>query len=238
MADSVDEAMIIAWVDGELDDATAARVAARAAAEPALRELAERHRAMKARFAAAFDPLARSAQTVSSPTSPAPAPIISLAAVRAERAAAAAPSGTARRGWWGVGGAIAASLIVGVVIGHNSRVPVGLGDRTDALALAAPIGGALDRQLSGEAGPIRVNLSFRAQDGRLCRRFTGQHVAGVACRGPSAWQLRYAVPVTHAVTDYRMAGDDDATAQVVDAMIAGEPLDRAAEEAARRGGWR
>ncbi|MCW6533149.1 anti-sigma factor, partial [Sphingomonas sp. MMSM20] len=58
MAETIDEARIIAWVDGELDDAAAARVAGAVAADPALAALAERHRRMKARFAAAFAPLA------------------------------------------------------------------------------------------------------------------------------------------------------------------------------------
>ena len=164
MAEPIDEMTVIAWVDGELAPEQAARVEQAVAADPALRELAETHRAMRARFAAAFGSIADEPMALPS------AEIISFAERRAERT---------RRLW--VPGAIAASLVAGLFVGQIQR-PAGVTDRADALALAPDLARKLDTQLSGEPGPIRVALSFRARDGAYCRSFTATHLDGVACR--------------------------------------------------------
>lgn len=216
-ADPVDEAAIIAWVDGELHGAEAERVEAAVANDAEWRALAERHRRMKARFAAAFDPIARP-----------PAEVISLAEVRARRAAAAAPT----RGWrrWAAGGAIAASLVAGLFVLQDR-------DGAGGGGVPAPVAVALNDQLSGDAGPVRVALSFRDRNGRYCRSFTGETLSGVACRAGKDWQMRYTAPGAAPATDYRMAGIDGARAKAIMGMIAGEPLDRSQEDAARRADW-
>jgi hypothetical protein len=234
MAETIDEAVIIAWVDGELDDVEAARVAQAVEADPELSALADRHRQMKTRFAAAFDPITET--TVAMPAVPT-APVISLAAVRAERETTASAAKLPQR-WWGVGSAVAASLVVGVLVGHGMGGPAGVIDKPDALALSSPIARALDDQLSGDGGAVRVALSFQDRDGRYCRSFSGQNFSGIACRDRAKWQLRYVAPASAQRTDYRMAGGDTAQADVVSAMIAGNPLDRSGEEAARKAGWR
>ncbi len=219
-ADPVDEAAIIAWVDGELTGAEAVRVEAAVANDADWRALADRHRRMKARFAAAFDPLARP-----------PAEVISLADVRARRAAKAAPAPS--HGWrrWAAGGAIAASLVVGLfVLQDRGGAPGG--------GVPAPVAVALNDQLSGDAGPVRVALSFRDRNGQYCRSFTGETLSGIACRAGTDWQMRYTAPGSAPATDYRMAGTDGARATAIMGMIAGEPLDRAQEDAARRANWR
>ena len=232
MAEQIDEAMVIAWLDSELDEVTAARVAAAVANDPALRTMADAHRAMRARFAAAFGPIAN--EPVAMPT-PSSAQVVSLAAVRAARAReAAAPP--ARR--WAIPGAIAASLLVGVLVGHGTLAPSGVGDRAGALALAAPLSRALDNQLAGTPGGVRVALSFRDHAGAYCRSFTATHLSGIACHGGEGWQLRYAAPGNAGTGDYRMAGSDAQQAEMVAALIAGEPLDAAAERKARDKGWR
>jgi hypothetical protein len=225
----IDETMLIAWVDGELGEAEAAQVAQATAADPELAAQAHRHRRMKARFAAAFDPIAE--QSVANPT---PAPVISLAAVRAERKAK-----TARppQRWWRVGGALAASLMVGVLIGHDVRGPSGVADRTGDLALSAPIVQALDGQLSGDGGAVQVALSFKDRGGHYCRSFSGQNLSGVACRDGSDWQLRYASPASSQQTDYRMAGSDDGEMRFIQSTMAGEPLNHDAELKARANRW-
>lgn len=238
MAETIDEATLIAWVDGELDPIAAARVAQAVAADPDLAALADRHRRMKARFTAAFGPIADEPVTMPRPVSaPGPAPVVSLAAVRARRAMRQVPPGSAPR-WWRAGGALAASLLVGVLIGHGAGGPSGVADAPRALALAAPIAAALDGQLSGDRGAVRVTLSFKDRGGRYCRSFAGRNLSGVACHEQGGWQLRYATPVSAQKSDYRMAGDDTAQAQMVAAMIADQPLDRAGEDAARKAGWR
>lgn len=230
MADDIDEATVIAWIDGELEEGEAERVAAQVAVDPDLQAVAERHRRMLARFASAFDPIVR--EPVEAPAS---APVVSLAAVRAKREDI--PQ-RAFRPWYGWGGAIAASLVIGVLIGHQLGSAPGIGDGKGALALAAPVAKALDHQLSGQPGAVRIALSFRDRDNHLCRSFTGNDLSGVACREGGTWQLRYGAPsAATKQADYRMAGMDAAKAEVIDAMIAGDPLDRDAEEEARDSGW-
>jgi len=216
----IDEARVIAWVDGELGPAEAARVEQAIAANPALRDLSEAHRAMRARFANAFGGIAD--EPVALPSGE----IVSFADARAKRL---------RRLW--VPGAIAASLALGLFIGQIER-PAGVADRADALALAPGLAQKLDTQLSGEPGPVRVALSFRAQDGALCRSFTATHLDGVACRTAGGWILRYAAPGGAPAGEYAQAGSDPARASAIAAMIAGEPLDAAGERAAREHGWR
>jgi len=226
MAERIDEARIIAWIDGELPPREALDVEQAVAGDAALAAVAETHRAMKARFAAAFGPIAD--ESVALPRS---ADVIPITAARAKRAERTPP-----RRWW-VPGAIAASLALGLVIGQY-REPAGVADRADALALAAPLSHALDRQLSGEPGQVRIALSFRAQDGAYCRSFTATHLAGVACRSGEGWSLRYAAPDGHPGGDYRMAGNDPAEASAIAALIAGDPLNAAGEREARAKGWR
>ncbi|MFT3977989.1 MAG: hypothetical protein QM688_12890, partial [Sphingomonas bacterium] len=169
--------------------------------------------------------------------SPAPvaATIHSLDAARRKRAATA-PRRAIRSGW-AMSGAIAASLVVGVLAGRNIGGPAGIADNARALALSRPIASALDRQLSGEAGAVRVALSFRDREGDLCRSFTASHLSGVACRADDGWRLRYGAPVAAQGGDYRMAGSDAGQMRFVQSIIEGEPLDQAGEAAARAKQW-
>lgn len=232
MAETIDETMLVAWVDGELGDIQAAKVARAVAADPALAALADRHRAMKARFAAAFDPIA--AQPAPMPSASAPAPVVSLAAARALRDAEAVKSPWR---WWGVGGAIAASLLVGVLAGHSLPGPAGVADEPGTLALSAPIAQALDGQLSGDGGAVRVALSFKDRAGDYCRSFASTNVSGVACHDGGTWQLRYATPASFQQTDYRTAGDDAGEMRFIQTAMVGNPLERHAELKARASRW-
>lgn len=226
MTDQVDEAMIIAWIDGELTPEQAQHVARAVALDRELGALADTHRQIKARFSAAFGPLAEEPAAL-----PPSASILSLDAARAARTAR-----PARRSW-AAPGAIAASLVVGLLIGQFAH-PSGLSDQAEALALGAPLVQALDQQLSGEKAQVRISLSFRDREGAYCRTFTARQLQGIACRAGKSWQLRYGRPVTSTDGDYRMAGNDPAEAAVIENMIAGQPLDGQGEQAARAKGWR
>jgi len=231
MAEQIDEAKIIAWLDGELPPEEAKDVARAVANEPALRRLADAHEAIRARFAATFAPIAAEPVAL-----PARSSVVSLDSARAARAArTTAPPRPLRQ--WAVPGALAASLIVGFLIGQIGQGS-GLGDHADALTIGSPLAQELDAQLSGRAGPVHVALSFRDREGRYCRSFTAVHLAGVACRAGTSWRLRYGAPVQAQNGDYRMAGNDPVEAAAVAALIAGEPLDAAAERKAQASGWR
>ena len=240
--ETIDEATLIAWIDGQLDESRSTEVAAAVTADPELAKLADTHRRMKTRFASAFGPIGDVPVTMPRGE---PAAVISMAAARAAREARTrAEKKVAKKPpRWMIPGAIAASLIVGFLFLQPVAMPSGpsggISDKANALALSKPIAEALDGQLSGKVGNIRVALSFRAKDGQYCRSFAATHLAGIACRTGDSWQLRYAGPADAAGNaDYRQAGDDAAQGSVISAMIAGEPLDATAEAKARDAHWK
>ena len=229
-----DEEEFFAWLDGELDPEAAARVAAQVAADPGLLEQARAHRALGEGLRSAFAP------TMSSPV---PDRIgstaINITSAREQRQRRA----FGRLPQWA---AIAATLVIGIGLGtqvgvHPSDVPVAIeGGR---MVAAAGLGEALDRQLASidQAGlATRIGLTFRNHDGAICRSFGGASTAGLACRVGGAWRvegLYPAAPVTGG--DYRMAASNDSRlTAMVDAMIAGDPLDASAEREVQAKGWR
>jgi hypothetical protein len=230
-----DEAFF-AWLDGELDPAESARVEAEVEADPELAAKAERHRAMRRKLAAAFDPV------LAAPVPPwlrelRPVPdVVDLASVRESRIA---------RRWSGVPpwAAVAATLAIGIFVGtmapHRSDAPVAV--EGGAFYAAAALDRGLTTQLaSAPTGDIRVGLTFRDQSGAMCRSFTAPAASGLACRDGNRWRLRGLFAVPEAQTGpYRMAaGPDPNLAAMIGSTMSGEPLDAAAEKAARDRNWR
>jgi hypothetical protein len=103
---------------------------------------------------------------------------------------------------------------------------------------------ALDSQLASAQGdtPIRIGLTFHRKGGGWCRSFDGA-MAGVACREKQGWQVQQLLPGAGddagEATTYRQASSADMRVMAtVDALIAGAPVDGAAEKAAQVKGWR
>jgi len=143
--------------------------------------------------------------------------------------------------------AMAACLMAGLFIGRVAIPPLPeLSGADDAPPIATgPLAQALNRQASGPApGPVRVGLSFRDKAGLYCRAFQasgGTPVAGIACREPAGWRLRLiSAAAPSATAAGRAAGPETsaAVAAAVSAMIAGQPLDPAAEAQAKAKGWK
>ena len=229
-----DEQEFFAWLDGELDAAAAERVAAKVAADPALTEQARAHRALGAALRNAF-----------APAIDAPVPdriggtAIDFAAARERRQRPA----IGRLPQWA---AIAAMLILGIGIGTQvgggrSVAPVTIeGGR---MVAAAELRQALDHQLASAVqtgAGTRIELTFRTSDGALCRSFGSASAAGLACRVGGAWRIEGLYPASSgSAGDYRMAaGTDPHLTDMIDAMIAGDPLDAPAEREAQANGWR
>ena len=225
----MDDERFFAWLDGELDLEAAARVAAEVAADPDLRAKADAHRAMQARLRSAFEPLMAPPRVAEK--------VVDLSAARARRLERRALPSLSQ---WA---AIAATLVVGIVTGtmvggSPSKV------RTDAGQLVA--GGELDRALdmrlasAPDASGPRIGLTFRDTAGSICRSFTDGAAQGLACRDGDRWALRGLVQGGNAGSgDYRMAaGVDPALASLIEARMAGEPFDAAAEQKALSEGWR
>lgn len=220
-----------AWLDDELDSEAAERVAKRVAADPVLSALAAQHRALGEGLRGAFAPVM--ADDVAPPRMT--ADVIDLGERR-----------DARRPGFGVPqwAAIAATLVIGLIAGQfvdqGSGAPV---ETRDGMMVAtASLDRALGAQLASadNDGPVRVGLTFRSRDGAICRSFTDRGASGLACRDGDAWRVEglLAAPQNPG-GDYRMAaGEDPRLAALIDERIAGEPFDAAAEQAARKNGWR
>lgn len=221
-----EEEEFFAWLDGELAPADAARVEARVAADPALVAAAEAHRTMTARLRASFDPVMTPKNGV-----------VDFAAKRARRAPAGVPQ-------WA---AIAATLVIGIGLGtmvqgsRQNGSPVAL--EGGQMVAATTLNQTLTRQLASadqHGDATRIGLTFRNEQGQLCRTFSGSAATGLACRDGVYWRIEGLYRASDATAgDYRMAaGADSGLAALVERMIVGEPLDAAGEAAARQSGWR
>jgi hypothetical protein len=227
---SIDPEMLMAYADGELGPLDAKRVERAIAADPALAEQVAQHRALRAALNAHFAPVAE-----------APVPD-RLAAMLQSNVVALPPP--ARRpvagGWIRWGGAVAASLVLGLAIGHGWQ-PAGM-VRTQGgqLYASGTLATALDGQLAANQGAVQVPVSFRNGQGDYCRVFTSTTADGIACRDSQGWALRQTRAGAGAgTTDYRQAGSaDPALMAAAQEMMVGDPLDAAAETKARAGGWR
>ena len=228
----IDEAMLIALVDGELDEVTRRRVERAVAEDPALAQRVEDHRLLKMRLGSHYAPLAEA---------PIPAAMRAMLADSAKVVPLASPSMAGRRNWM-TGVAIAASLVLGLGIGHFSSAPSGpVAVRGNAMVAQGSLASALDTQLASaqDDAPVRIGISFRRKDGGWCRSFDGAAVSGVACREDGEWRLKQAIPGSAQTTEYRQASSSDPrVTATIDALIDGTPADAAQEAAAKASGWR
>ena len=223
---AINDELLMAYVDGELDVATAARVAMALAAEPALSARVAREQALRRRLQAALQPdleaavparllaalqddagaAASAAAGSPAAAAAAPSPVIALDAARAERTRRAeGAAGPARAGWgWAQWGGMAASLLLGLVVARVAPYGDADGDylaRPGQLLARGAVAVALDKQLASAppaAAAVAVQLSFVDQSGRLCRTYTASGLAGLACREGGDWALRMLVPAPSA----------------------------------------
>jgi hypothetical protein len=107
---------------------------------------------------------------------------------------------------------------------------------------------ALSEQLAStqtDQSAVRVGVSFKSKAGTYCRTFTAHEsttLAGLACRDHDDWRVQVLAQTTSTPennTAYRQAGSalPKSVLQAVDDNISGEPLDAAAESAAREKNW-
>jgi len=136
--------------------------------------------------------------------------------------------------------AIAASLLVGVVVGRFTAPANGF-FLVDGGYAAGDLARVLDTQLASDpqAADARIGFTFRAKDGVICRTFAAERVSGLACRAEDAWAIRMILPSLAGATDDRQAGAPGlAIRDVVDGMIEGAPFDAEQERQSSASGWR
>jgi len=262
---TVPDEELFAFVDGKLPPEAMARITAAMQSDPQLALRVETQRALRRLLSGAHagapprppgrPPVSVAGAEPSKPAAARPAEVIAFPSAKDKAKAkdrsrepkpakAAAKPRRPLSPWM----AMAACLVAGLFIGRVAIPPLPvLSGAGDAPPIATgPLAQALNRQGSGQvSGPIHVGLSFRDKAGLYCRAFqaSGQTpVAGIACREPTGWRLRLvSAAAPGATAAARAAGPESSVAAVaagVSAMIAGQPLDPAAEAQAKAKGWK
>ncbi|MEV4783749.1 anti-sigma factor family protein [Burkholderia sp. LMU1-1-1.1] len=258
---SFSDETLMAYADGELAEPAFSEVERAVRSDPAVAARVAQHQALRADVFAAFAPIADEPVPPRLVAAALPGKVADLSAVRAARAggahhAASSASHAAEHGerrWsWREWGGVAASLVVGVlvgslVLGGAAREGAGgaaivVAGADGALVARGELANALSQQLAGTSGEaVDIGVSFAAKDGALCRSFTVRQSAGLACRSGEQWKL---VMMTEAgegeAGEYRQAGSamPSAVLEAIDARIAGTTLDAQAEQAAKQRGWK
>lgn len=226
---TIDPEMLMAYADGELDPLSARRVEQAIAADPSLAEQVDRHRTLAASLRATYSAVEQ-----------APLPAAIEAKLReSARVVPLAPRPRRERALWL--GAMAASLVLGLVVGPLV-LPRGGGDIAvvdGAILARGAVAKALDTQLASAQpsdAAVRIGVTFRDGAGRLCRTFEQGATGGIACTRDAGWQVeRLYGGVARQGGEYRQAGSPAASLmEDAQAMMAGEPLDAAAEAQAVR----
>jgi len=231
---TIDPETLMAYADGELDPIAEKRVEAAIAADPALAGQVAQHRKLAASLRAAFDPVA---------AAPVPSAVEAMLRDSAKIVPLAPKPARRERPLWM--GAVAASLVAGLFAGPLvfQRDPGGVAMRDGTAIASGDVAKALGTQLaSAQAGdaPVRVGVTFRDNARRYCRTFESGATGGIACAQGKDWRIeRLYGGVAQPGGAYRQAGSPTAAMMAdAQAMMAGDPLDAAAEKAARDGGWR
>jgi hypothetical protein len=227
---------LAAYADGELDVALRADIEAEMATDPEIARAIDRHRALAATLRGAYDRVlaepvpARLASLVA-----APAPVAKLEARTAARPPKLRPAA-----WYAMAASVVAAVLVGLLLARGPAEPYE--ETPGGLVARGALEEGLETQLASApgGGAVRIGTSFRRHDGAYCRTFTyGGQVAGLACRGGDDWKIDALARVAPDDGEVRTAASMPAEVlRAVDAAIAGEPLDAAAESAARDAGWR
>jgi hypothetical protein len=238
--------ILMAYADDELDPATRAAVEAAMAADPDIARQVARHRAMRGKLRTAYDEVL---------DEPVPDRLIAIArtapAVRRQGNVIPLRRKSAPRWSWPQWGSIAASLVVGAIVGQLMLRSSAVGPitaRNGQLLASGVLSHALSSQLASDqapAAPVQIGVSFRSKSGDYCRTFVLRDksaLAGLACRDRDEWRLHVLAqnePEGTHEGQYRPAGSamPRAVVQAVDEQIAGEPLDAHAEATARSKDW-
>ena len=245
---SWDDAQIHAFVDGELDAETSARLEAQSRSDAELAARVARQRELRTQLRAEFDAVLEEPvpqRLREALDAPARGEIVTpIGAARKAGVRAPRPSWSLRE--WG---AIAAALVLGVLLGPlafrgSGSAPIQL----DQGRLVAE--GYLDTALSTQAAggqaqgtSALIVVSFRAASGEYCRTFqlrTGGD--GLACRHDGRWFVPLFEGTTGQPSDdvgFRQASSALTPAMLgaMDALGASDPLTADEERERLRAGW-
>lgn len=244
---SFSDETLMAFADGELDEPTRRAVEQAMHKDPEVAARVAQHRAMRAEVFGAFAPVLDEPVPPRLKEAVRQAKVVQLDAVRAARR-----DGADQRRWsWPEWGAIAATLVVGVLAGSmgmkgvqgDAQLATAIGKEGELVA-RGKLATALSQQLASApaADPhIKMGVSFVAKDGGYCRSFMLGAAAGLACRNGAEWKIPVlAESAAGATGAYRQAGSETPAAvlEAIDQRITGQALDANAEQAAAQQGWK
>lgn len=248
----IDDDTLQAYVDGELNTADAARIDAALLTDQLLARRVQQARALRVRLQATFDPVLEEPlpERLSALLQPirlqAAPPAVHFAAPAGRRRKGAKQRRVVRR-WLAPAAALAASLAI-VAMGLWWQIGIGPGGVQDSRPFAeGALSTALDRSLASEPDPraaVRIGLTFRAADGRICRSFTERGtpaMAGLACHADVGWSLAALSAVEPSGRGELEQAASAVPAEVqsaIEARIRGDAFDARQERAARDAGWR
>jgi anti-sigma factor RsiW len=254
---TISDETLMAYADGELEAAEKAAVESAMREDPQIEKRLAQHRALRQRVHTAY-----SAEL----SEPVPERLLTAArgaagtqgrkVVSLEQARAAMKRNASRarppRPQWRTAGTIAASVIAGVSVGFfmwgRTESPL-VRSAGGALVARGQLERALTEQLAAEqtrTSAVQIGLSFLAKSGDYCRTFAlsgAVSPSGLACRHGEEWQVQALTQGPERAagdSEYRTAGSAMSAPilKVVEGQIAGEPLDQAAEKAARQRDWK
>lgn len=226
----IDDELLMALADGELDEVTRARVERAVAEDPALKARLDVQQRLRARLAAHYAPAV--GEDVPE----------RLRAMLETNVVSFAPARRARP-MWQTFAALAATLVLGLALGRTLTAPGPIGIERGTMVARGALADALETELASAQAPdaaTRIGVTFNGADGRLCRTFDGAAASGLACRNEAGWQLMMTAAGSGGrQNEFRQAGSGNPLVlQAAQEIMAGEPLDAAAERRARDSGWR
>ncbi|MDE2183582.1 MAG: hypothetical protein KGJ78_11235 [Alphaproteobacteria bacterium] len=225
---TVNEELLMAYVDGELSVEEMRRIEAELAARPDLRAYVEKQQALTRSLHASFDEVLA-----------APIPKVLSEALAPRRRLFENLSWRRTFLWSGL--PAAAALACGILIGVAVHQGPDIVSTDGGLVARGQLGAALNSRLAS-AGGGEIGISFRNKAGQYCRTFTtsgGSPLAGLACHEDGTWRIAAIGNAPKETGEYRQAasGMPEFLRSAVGAMIAGEPLDAQAERKARDSAW-
>ena len=285
---SISEETLMAYADGELDQTSCAAVEEAMRVDPIIASKVQQHRDLRTAVFGAFAPVLEqaipariqtAAQQFAAETNNEAKPIIDLSAARLERELqrktagdqqaiiaankAAKKAANSPRWSWPEWGALAATLIVGVMVGHSEfmQTPLSGGSgqqvamlgKEGRLVAQGKLATALSEQLADASNAqvadkialnsgVKIGVSFVANDGAYCRSFAIDGSEGLACRVGSEWNIPLILEQKNQqkTGDYRQAssGTSSVILDAIDQRISGQTLDRVAEQQAKKLGWK
>jgi anti-sigma factor RsiW len=262
---SISDDMLMAYADGEFDKPEFAsernEVEMAIGSDPELARRVERFRSLRRDLGSLYaevleEPVPERLLNAARAQPREAATVTDLAQARTAKKASGATSSAAGttavarklRPWF----AIAASLIVGVLVGHYALVSQGAGPiavNGASLLAQSSLRQALSDQLAADqsrTAAVQIGLSFRSKSGQYCRTFMLEQrepVSGLACHQGAEWRidaLALAETAGNGGAAYRPAGSSlpAAVRAAVEDQMAGEPLDAQGEMQAKREGWK